>query len=65
MFRLDRSGYHAGMGLLAFIIALAAFIVFVVEFTRSKSLVTAGLALLTLAWIVAGTHHGGQGVTRG
>ena len=53
------------MGLLAFIIALAAFIVFVVEFTRSKSLVTAGLALLTLAWIVAGTHHGGQGVTRG
>ena len=46
------------MTLLALVLAVAAVAVFVVELTRTRSLLAAGLALTVLAWIVAATVEG-------
>lgn len=46
------------MTLLALLLAVAAFVVFVVELLRTRSLLAVGLALVTLAWIVAATVEG-------
>jgi uncharacterized membrane protein YGL010W len=46
------------MTLLALLLAVAAFVCFVVDVLRTKSLIAAGLALVTLAWIVAATVEG-------
>ena len=46
------------MTLLALLLAVAGLVVFAVDFARGRSLIAAGLALVTLAWICAATIEG-------
>ena len=46
------------MTLLALLLAVAGFVCFTIDAVRGRSLVAAGLALVTLAWIVAATVEG-------
>lgn len=51
------------MEIVAFIIAIAAFVVFAFDWHRTKALIAGGLALLTAAWIIELIAHVGSIVT--
>lgn len=51
------------MLVIPFIVAVVAVVLFVVEYTRTKSLTAAGLAVLSVAWILTQTLDSGGSVT--
>lgn len=51
------------MLVIPFIIAVIAAVIFAIDYSRTKSLLAAGLTLLTVAWILTQTLTSGGNVT--
>lgn len=53
------------MHIVAFIIAVLGIVAFGVEWYRTRSLIAAGLTLVSLAWVLVLTLEGGDRITFG